>query len=108
MVTLKLQLRLLPFCAAVALTIGMTGPAWAGASKAKRPLQKTASAEAVLPAAKFTDFAKLDALRSVVIAFIGERECDDLAVDYPRLDRRLRQAGLRPEDVGPRSAYGEQ
>ena len=106
MVKLNPLPRSLLCCAAAAVTIGIVGPAAAGT--AKRPLSKTTSAAPPQPVPTFTDFAKLDALRNVVIAFIGERECDDLAVDYRRLDRRLRQAGLKPEDVGPRSPYGEQ
>lgn len=88
--------------------MGLAAPALAGSGKAKPPLQRTASAEGSSGAtARPMDLAKLDGLRSVVVAFIGERECDDLEVDYPRLDRRLKQAGLKPEDLGPRSAYGE-
>ncbi len=108
MVKLKPLVRPLLCCAAAAVTMGIAGPALAGTANAKQPLPKVTSAEAPSPGPKFTDLAKLEALRSVVIAFIGERECDDLAVDYPRLDRRLRQAGLKPDDVGPRSPYGEQ
>ncbi|HEV2605932.1 MAG TPA: hypothetical protein VGU24_19970 [Microvirga sp.] len=108
MVKLKPLSRLLLCGAAAAVTIGIAGPVLAGTTNAKPPRLKATSAEAPSTAPKFTDFAKLEALRSVVVAFIGERECDDLSVDYSRLDRRLRQAGLKPEDVGPRSAYGEQ
>jgi hypothetical protein len=108
MVKLKPLSRLLLCCAAGAVAIGFAGPVLAGTTNAKPPRPKATSAEVPSTAPKFTDFAKLEALRSVVIAFIGERECDDLSVDYPRLDRRLRQAGFKPEDMGPRSAYGEQ
>ena len=110
MVKLQPRSRLPLCCTAAAVAIGMMAPALAGPSKGKHPLQTAVSTEVGSPAptARPVDLAKLEALQSVVVAFIGERECDDLAIDYRRLDHRLRQAGLKPEDVGPRSPYGDQ
>jgi hypothetical protein len=107
MIKVKLRSRLVLQCAAVAVAIGLAAPVMASPGKTKRPVQQ-APAAAAAPTAKPLDFARIDALRGVVVAFIGERECDDLSVDYSRLDRRLKQAGLKPDDVGPHSPYGEQ
>lgn len=106
MIKVELRSRLVLQCAAAAVAVGLAAPAMAGPGKTKRPVQQAPAAAA--PAAKPLDFARIDALRGVVVAFIGERECDDLSIDYGRLDRRLKQAGLKPDDVGPQSPYGEQ
>jgi hypothetical protein len=91
------------YSVAATLTLGLACSAEAKASKKR--VEKAASVAGMPPSASL-DPTKRDALQSAVVAFFGERECDDLTVDYGALDRRLKRAGLKPEDLGPRSPYG--
>jgi len=107
----KAQLRSLRVlvCVLSVSAVLVLGPAIAAPSKAARPAEpKAARASAVKSGPGALDQRKMEVLYGLIYAFVGERECDDLAVDHDALVRKLKANGLQPRDLGPGSAYGGQ
>ena len=109
MVTLRLRPQRPSFWAFALGALLVASPAGAGpdrAAKAGVERQATAHPPRVKSVPPVAGNPKIDALHDAVYAFVAERECDDLAVDYRGLERRMRVRGLKPEDLGPNSPYG--